>query len=341
MPLPDLAAADPGAAGLALLLALAAGLASLGATGLVRGALLRRQVLDRPNERSSHERPVPRGGGIAVVGAALIGLMGLSGAAIAGLAPPAVPAVWLAAALALAIVSFRDDLRPLPAWLRLGVQAIAVAVALPPILAVGPVTQGLLPPALDAAFALLAWLAFLNFFNFMDGIDGIASVETMALGLGLVGLGLLAGVWAWIGPGAVLAGAAAGFLYWNWHPARIFLGDVGSVPLGFLLGGLMLLLAAAGFWASAVILPAYYLADAGLTLCRRILRGERVWEAHRSHFYQRAAASRGSHAIVSKAVALADLGLVGAALLAALNPLAGLGLAAAIVGGLLAWMTRG
>src|SRR3546814_9909535 len=102
--------------------------------------------------------------------------------------------------------------------------------------------------------------------------------------------------------GASIAAAAAGFLWWNWHPAKVFLGDVGSVPLGFMLGWLLLGLAAAGHWAPALILPLYYLADATITLACRALRRERVWRAHREHFYQRAVQRGRSHATVSRAV---------------------------------------
>lgn len=323
-----------------VLAAAMAAFAAWAGTGLARRLLLGSGVLDRPNARSSHVVPTPRGGGLAVVAVVLILLAAMTGAAALGLAPPVTPAIWLAAALVLAIVSFRDDVRPLPAGLRFGVQILAALAALPPLLAIGPVTQGWLPVWLDATVAVLAWVGFINFFNFMDGIDGIAGVETAAIGLGIAGVGVATGLWAWFGPGLVLAGAAAGFLLWNWHPARIFLGDVGSVPLGFLLGGLLLMLAAAGFWASALILPAYYLADAGLTLLRRLARGERIWHAHRGHFYQRAARARGDHAVVSKAVALANLGLVLAAWAALLMPVAALCAAALIVAGVLLWMTR-
>lgn len=340
MPPPDLAAAAPTALMQAGLAAAAGVLGALALTGLVRDWLLRRQVVDRPNARSSHVRPTPRGGGIAVVATALLLLGLMAAAARFDRAPGALPPLWLAAAAALAVISFRDDVRSLSAALRLAVQALAVAAGLPALAAIGPVTQGLLPGPFDLAVAGLAWLAFLNFFNFMDGIDGMSGVEAIAIGLGVAALGALTGVWAWLGPGAALAGAAAGFLVWNWRPAKIFLGDVGSVPLGYLLGGLLLSLAAAGFWASALILPAYYLVDAGLTLLRRLLRGERIWEAHRSHFYQRAAAARGDHAVVARAAALANLGLVVAAVAAAFHPLPALAAAAAIVGLLLLWMMR-
>lgn len=331
---------EPLVLGLLLIVAVAAGLATLAATGLVRAQLVRRQVMDRPNERSSHAHPTPRGGGLAVIGVVLVGLAMMTGASFVVPGATAVPLIWIAGALVLAIVSFRDDVRPLPALLRLSVHAVAVAVALPPLLAVGPITQGIVPNWADALIAGLLWLAFTNFFNFMDGIDGISAVETATIGLGAVGLGLMTGIWAWMGPGALMVGVALGFLYWNWAPARIFLGDVGSVPLGFLLGGLLLLMAAAGFWATALILPSYYLGDAGLTLARRVARGEKIWQAHRSHFYQRAALAKEDHAVVSRGVALANSGLVVAGLAAVAWPIPALGGAVVIVGLLLLWMTR-
>jgi UDP-N-acetylmuramyl pentapeptide phosphotransferase/UDP-N-acetylglucosamine-1-phosphate transferase len=116
--------------------------------------------------------------------------------------------------------------------------------------------------------------------------------------------------------GASIAAAALGFLPWNWHPARLFLGDVGSVALGFLLGWLLLRLAAEGQWAAAVILPLYYLSDATLTLTRRTLRGEKPWQAHREHFYQRAVAAGLSHAAVVRAVGVANAGLIALAVMA-------------------------
>ena len=314
--------------------------ASWGLTGLLRRVLLRLEVLDRPNHRSSHRAPVPRGGGLAVV--ASVVALAAAPALWPGLGAPLLPWPWLALALALALLSFRDDRTPLPVSVRLLAHVAAVAAALPALADIGSVTQGLLPVWADLALAGLAWVAFLNFFNFMDGIDGMAAVETTAIGLGAALIGLAAG--------GVMAGAALGFLVWNRHPARIFLGDAGSVPLGFLLGGVLLALAANGQWAAALILPAYYLGDAGLTMARRLLRGERIWEAHRSHFYQRAAQALASHAPVVRAVALANLALIALALVSMAGAPAGasapvwiagaLAGAVAVVGGLLAWMAR-
>ena len=144
----------------------------------------------------------------------------------------------------------------------------------------------------------------------------------------------------------LIVAACAGFVVWNWHPAKIFLGDIGSVPLGFLLGWLLLALAARGPWEAALILPLYYLADATLTLLRRGARGEKVWQAHREHFYQQAVQNGRSHARVSLAIAGANAGLLLLALLAVSAPenpairLGAVGVAAALVILLLMWMKR-
>ena len=308
--------------------------ASLLATGLLTSFLRRRAILDHPNARSSHDTPTPRGGGLAVVPIVLIAWIVAAGADL-----PAGLIVILAGAWALAVLSWIDDLRSLPAALRLAVQAAIVAVAVNWLRAQGPVFQGLLPGWLDSLAAAILWLWFLNLFNFMDGIDGISGVETICIGGGLAILAIVAADKA---PpalfGATLAAAAAGFLVWNWHPARIFLGDVGSVPIGFLLGFLLLALAARGLWAPALILPAYYLADATITISRRALRGERVWQAHAEHFYQRAVQSGRSHAQVSLAILGANFVLIGLALMSLSFPFPSVAGAVVVVGALLAWM---
>jgi UDP-N-acetylmuramyl pentapeptide phosphotransferase/UDP-N-acetylglucosamine-1-phosphate transferase len=180
----------------------------------------------------------------------------------------------------------------------------------------------------------------------MDGIDGLAGVQTVALALGLALIGAGAGAGAGIGaswqpPLLMLAAAAAGFLWFNWQPARLFLGDVGSVPLGYLLGFLLLSVAAAGQWAAALILPAYYLADASITLARRVLRGEKFWHGHREHFYQQAVRRGFSHAAVSTMVASGNALLILLAVLAAAgHELPALTGAALVTAGLLGWMAR-
>jgi UDP-N-acetylmuramyl pentapeptide phosphotransferase/UDP-N-acetylglucosamine-1-phosphate transferase len=301
----------------------------------VLGWLKRRAILDRPVERSVHRAPVPRGGGLVVVPAVLVAWLAL---ALLAQAPPGTLTIVLAAA-ALAALSWRDDVAGLPIALRLAAHAVAVAVglaALPP-----GVFQGLLPPLADRAAAGLLWLWFLNAYNFMDGIDGITGVETAAIGLGIA---LVAAARPADGDASMaalaLAAGGLGFLRWNWHPAQIFMGDVGSIALGYLGGFLLLALAAHGLWAPAVILPLYYIADAGITMARRALAGERFWEAHRRHFYQRALAPDGDHAAVARIVLAGDLLLLALAVLAASHPWPALAAAAAVVAAMLALMER-
>ncbi len=310
--------------------------ATAAATWVVQCELRRRAILDTPNHRSSHSVPTPRGGGLAVTPVLLLAWLGIGLAHGDGVSL----AVVLAAALALGALSWVDDLRNLSAGVRLGGQFVAVAAGLAAFPADALVFQGLLPPLLDRILAGLAWLWFVNLFNFMDGIDGISGVQMAAIGLGgLLSVAVGAGGVPALGlSAAALAGAGLGFLLLNWHPAKIFLGDVGSVPVGYLSGWLLFALAAAGLWLPALILPAYYLADATLTLLRRAARGERVWRAHREHFYQRAVAAGRSHAQVSGAIAFGNLGLLVCALASLkIGPWA-LFPAAAVVVALIAWL---
>jgi UDP-N-acetylmuramyl pentapeptide phosphotransferase/UDP-N-acetylglucosamine-1-phosphate transferase len=324
----------------ALLAAVAAGAFALSCAGSrVLVTLLRRgAALDHPNPRSSHSAPTPRGGGIAVVGAiavAWVGLWAVGALPVEGLA-------IVLGAIALGAIGWLDDLRGLSPALRLLAQFAAVAGgiwALPR----GAVFQGWLPPALDAIAAAFAWVWFVNLFNFMDGIDGLDGSEAAAIGLGLM---LLAAVGVGgdldvAGPATAIAAASLGFLVWNWAPARIFLGDVGSVPLGYVLGFLLLEQAVRGRWRAALILPLYFLADATLTLLRRLLRGERVWQAHREHFYQRAVQRGLGHAAVVVRVIAADIVLIGCAWAAETGwGFAGLAVAALTVIALLGELSR-
>ncbi|HEX9809744.1 MAG TPA: hypothetical protein VGC25_09085 [Alphaproteobacteria bacterium] len=330
---------------------LAAGIAVLAwiATRWVTAALTRAAVLDRPNPRSSHGAPTPRGGGIAVLAVALPFMAG-----IYGLHDPANIEAFavVVAAAALGALSWLDDLRGLPAALRLAAHAVAAAAVLALMPGTLLVFQGALPVALDRAAAALVWVWFVNLYNFMDGIDGIAGVETASIGAGLFAVALAVG--GTVGPAAValalaalvVAAAAIGFLALNWHPARVFLGDVGSIPLGFVLGWFLLTVAAWGYWAAALILPGYYLADATITVARRACRGEPVWRAHAEHFYQRAVRRGLGHGRVARFVlagniALAVLAFLSTQVLTATGDALCLGGAALVVTVMLAWLARG
>jgi UDP-N-acetylmuramyl pentapeptide phosphotransferase/UDP-N-acetylglucosamine-1-phosphate transferase len=239
--------------------------------------------------------------------------------AVAGLAfgRPLETGAVLLGTLALMGVSWMDDRRTLSPLLRLAVQALAVAFGLLALPSDQLVWQGWLPWGLDRAATAFLWLWFVNLYNFMDGIDGLAGSETILIGGGVALVSLAMGDFGLTGvAGAALAGAAAGFLTHNWRPARMFMGDVGSIPLGHILAFLLASLAARGDWAAALILPAYYLTDATITLLRRLLRGEKIWQAHREHFYQKAAKGAGRHDRVVLTIIGYSLVLVAAALAA-------------------------
>jgi UDP-N-acetylmuramyl pentapeptide phosphotransferase/UDP-N-acetylglucosamine-1-phosphate transferase len=279
--------------------------------GFGTGALipvLRRRLLDHPNERSSHTVPTPRGGGIAVIGSMLLAWVVL---ASAGLVAPEVSVMALAAGF-LAAVCWIDDLRGLSPVLRLAAQAVAVVIGIVALPEPSCRVDGWLAALVYAAVGVL-WVWWINLFNFMDGIDGLAGSEAAAIGAGLL-------VFATFGAGtdpavallaATIIGAAIGFLVWNWSPAQIFLGDVGSIPLGYLLGFLLFGLALPGHWKILLILPLYFIADATITLARRLLRGAPIWQAHREHFYQLAVRRGLSHAAVVQRVIAADVVLIG------------------------------
>ena len=250
--------------------------------------LLKRYALAKPNARSSHRTPTPQGAGIAVVAATAAAVLIATGLRWfgPGFAAP-LPAV-IAAAVVMAGIGAIDDIHPLPAAPRLLLQAIIVAgviYTLPDQLRVIP----LLPWWLERLLLVLGGLWFVNLVNFMDGVDWMTVAEVVPLTAGLVGLGV-AGALPPYGTLAALAlgGAVLGFAYFNRPVAKVFLGDVGSLPIGLLLGWLLLLVAAGGHLAAAIVLPLYYLADATVTLLWRLIRGEPVWKAHRTHFYQRA-----------------------------------------------------
>ena len=295
------------------ILGIAAATAAVFITGIVLWRLRAHQILDHPNERSSHDRAVPRGGGIAVMATSAVGWC-----LLAWWQDTSIDIAIIAMlAIVLAAFSFLDDLKGLAASTRLFIQALVVTIGCA-FFPEEPVFQGLLPPIADKAVTWICWLWFINLFNFMDGIDGMSVVEASCIGIGVAVITGVNGTELNLaGPAAIVAGAAIGFGIWNWHPAKIFLGDVGSVGLGFVLGWLLLSLAASGQWLPALILPLYYLADATMTLFRRLLRGQKIWQAHRCHFYQYAVRKNGNHRVIALLVLCCNLVLMVAAVWAA------------------------
>lgn len=294
-----------------------------------------RHLLDFPSARSNHTTPTPRGGGLAVVFTLAIFLLVAEGSFL-----------LVAALLLLAMISLVDDWLGLPPLTRLGVQALAVLMMLPDVSAPLLNLLDFLPSWIVYILITLSWLWMINLFNFMDGIDGLAGAELMSVCFGLLVVSALTATFGDLFSLYALVGMAAGcgFLWWNWQPARIFLGDVGSVPLGFFLGYLLLGLAGEGYVAAALILPAYFVLDATLTLTLRLKRGEKVWEAHSQHWYQRAVRSGRSHSEVVKLVIGINMLLIFLAVITVIYPeinVLGVVLAYALCGVLLRFLVRG
>ncbi len=269
---------------LLLALAVAAGL-SAAVTWAIRPLLLR-HALAKPNVRSSHRIPTPQGAGIAVIAAtlAVAGAITVS----SGATGATIPVAAFAATLFIAFVGFADDVKSIEVLPRLFLQAVAVAV----IIFTSSDNLRIVPACplwIERSMLLIAGLWFVNLVNFMDGLDWMTVAEVVPITGAMVILGWLSDLPA---PetivAAALCGAMLGFAPFNRPVAKVFLGDVGSLPIGLLLGWCLLQLAYQQQFAAALLLPLYYLFDATATLLRRLVRREPFWAAHRSHFYQRA-----------------------------------------------------
>jgi Fuc2NAc and GlcNAc transferase len=265
-------------------------------TGLVRHVALRRGVLDVPNARSSHVVPTPRGGGVAIVLACLGAWIALR---VSGELSAALMIALAGGGTLIALVGVLDDHRPLAPWVRLLAHFAAAGWAIYWLGGMPPLQLGTLTVHLGVTGHLLGVLGVvwvLNLFNFMDGIDGIAASEAIFIACAAALLSpVLHGGGQVASASLVLAAASAGFLLWNWPPARLFMGDVGSGFLGYVIA--VLAIAATAEHPAALmvwlILGALFFVDSTVTLVRRLLRKERVHQAHRSHAYQALAARHG------------------------------------------------
>ncbi len=311
-------------AGFGLLYVLATAFGCLILIGLLR-PLLVRYALARPNARSAHTTPTPQGGGMAVLGAVVLfawlgaAALGVEGPTALGFGPGSGFAVaaadwwrlWtvLGAAVLVGIVGAVDDIRPLPPLPRLALQLIAMGIAVS-ALPDGARVLPVLPLAVERLLLVVGGAWFINLTNFMDGMDWLTVVETVPVTAALALFWFFGAVSAPAGLLALaLLGATLGFAPFNRPAARLFLGDVGSLAIGLLIAYGLFDLAGRGGLAAAVILPLYYIADSGLTLVWRLRRGDRVWEAHRHHFYQVAVARGYSVRDVLLRVLVANLAL--------------------------------
>lgn len=280
-----------------------------GLTWVLRRYALARSIIDIPNARSSHSVPTPRGGGVAIVLSFLAVLLWMKSSGFID-----TTATWslVGAGASIAILGFLDDHGHIAArWRLLGhfsaaIWALVWINGFPPLTVFGVELE---MGWLGNIFGLLYLVWLLNLYNFMDGIDGIASVEAITTCLGACLLYVLVDAHALMAAPLILAATVSGFLFWNFPPARIFMGDAGSGFLGIVLGVLSLQAA----WVSSnlfygwLILLGVFIVDATSTLLRRLLRGEKLYEAHRSHAYQYASRHYGSHLPVTVAVLLINL----------------------------------
>ncbi|MFN3657018.1 MAG: glycosyl transferase [Pseudolabrys sp.] len=314
----------------ALALAVVAG-AALAAAALIYllYPLLRVYALAPPNARSSHTAPTPQGGGIAVVAATVLAC-GVAALLTPGFATGTL-AVVFAATVVLAVTGATDDIRPLEALPRLAIQSLAVLLVLYALPAQIHLLTAL-PLWLERALLFVGLLWFVNLVNFMDGIDWMTVAEVVPVAGALA----LFGLWGALPAETTLAalalcGAMLGFAPFNRPVARLFLGDVGSLPVGLLLGWMLVLLGDEHL-AAALLLPLYYVADATITLLRRWRAGEKLMQAHRSHFYQRAlVGGMRVPAIVARVFAL-NLALIALAALTLWLPLLTVHIAALAAG---------
>lgn len=294
----------------------------------LRSARLRSLLADRPNERSLHTRVTPRFGGLAIGLGVLFGLL----PGLTGLGPDrqgqfgGLLLTWITLYLALAACSVLDDRRPLSPGIRLVIQLVAATAwtleflpSLSPALQAGGETAAWSPLLLVTIVLLILGLVWsMNLYNFMDGADGLAG-SMAVFGFGCYGAAAVAGLPSLepglqVGAGFValaawaIAAAAAGFLIFNFPPARVFMGDAGSIPLGFSAAALGMMGAASGLWSPLWPLIVFFpfVFDASLTLLRRLARGEAIWRPHREHLYQRVVLQGRSH----RAMTLRAIGLM-------------------------------
>lgn len=256
-------------------------------TWMARRYAIRRDLIDHPGERRSHEVPTPRGGGIAIVVALLVA------ACVIGWRSPqqiVLVAGFVVGLLLVAGIGMADDHSPLSPWIRLGVQAVAAGIFAVAI-------AGASGDLRTALISFVAIIVLTNVWNFMDGINGIATSQAFLVAAGLAFV--VGGNWAWMA--LALAAACLGFLPFNFPKARIFLGDVGSCALGFTLAALLTAaLLSKRTPGTLLLLPiSAFLVDSGLTLLRRMRKGERWWTAHAQHAYQRWASAAGTHTTVT------------------------------------------
>jgi len=232
-----------------------------------------------------------------------------------------IPMVILLGSLLCIWVSWADDIKHVNPFFRLAIYSVAILV---PILLLPSnvlLFQGYLPLWLDRFVIFLSWLWFVNLYNFMDGIDGISGSETISICLGILLIALITTIpSSMVMQSCIIMGATAGFLIYNWQPAKIYLGDLGSIFLGYIMGYILLSLALSGYFFIALMLPLFYLMDSTITICRRILKLQKIWKPHREQYIHRSVDKAGrSHSETDILIIICNLLLIALAILSILT----------------------
>ena len=277
--------------------------------------LKKTRTIDIPNERSSHSIPTPKGAGLGIIATLLIVYYTFF---------PLTDFWFIGSIVILAVLSFINDNKQISIIIRLILQMVLTIIILNlwPPLQQTMLLSNIIPFWLGNIIIILIVIWLINLFNFMDGIDGISGTQCIIIGVG-VGVSImfsqeeykLEQLFA-----GFMAGSCLAFLVWNWSPAKVFLGDAGSIPLGFINAILILLLCKNGLWYVAIIINNYYFFDASITLLRRIRMKQKPWKAHKEHFYQKAIQNGYSHSEVCKIIAIHGIVLICLSSLASLKP---------------------
>jgi len=272
-------------------------------------------AFDLPNKRSSHTLPTPKGAGIAIIFSFIF---------LYFLFIEQLNIIFLFSIIILTSISFINDYKQLSAIFRLATQSIVIFIILffwPPIKDL-TVFNYVIPIWSEKILIFFTLLWFVNLFNFMDGIDGITGIQCLIISIGTVISFYISGETSNLELFlcGFISGASVAFLIWNWFPAKVFLGDAGSIPLGFINGLLMLMLCKNDLWFVALILNSYYFSDATYTLIKRIIMRKKPWEAHKEHFYQLAIQKGAKHSTVCKIISIHGLFLIFLSIFSVLKP---------------------
>lgn len=296
--------------------------------------LIKYNIVDIPKERKNHNIPTPTGGGIAIIVSFIIGFIIIE-STIFHQIKYSIKIIPLT--LTLAIVSFFDDIKHINILIRLFIHILASAI-LVFTTNLTPIFHGFIPIIIDQLLAIIALITFINIYNFMDGIDGITISQTIYFCLIMLILcylkqDIISHAFFVIITMFLILGCSIAFIYYNWHPAKIFLGDVGSISLGFLMGICIIVIASSSFHLllSCVIMSLYYLSDSIMTIIARLINKEKIWEPHNKHFFQQALKKGMSHNEVTSKIILCNFTLGILSIAALYYPILSFGFAISIV----------